>query len=134
MFRIKKAGYDAIDFDLYDYYEHIMHPSWATWAKEVHTATFAAGLTITQTHAQIGFAADADLQYKPPTEVFFRNIQVCAILGCKNIVFHPIVSTATISTDENRKKLMDYNVRWFNELAKLAKEVGVRNCLESSEI
>ena len=88
--RIKKAGYNAVDFDLYDYYDQIMHPDWMSWADDTRIAAAEAGLSIGQTHAQLGLFAKPDLSYEPPAEIFYRNIKVCALLGCKEIVFHPI--------------------------------------------
>ena len=129
--RIKKAGYDAIDFDLYNYYDNIMHPNHASWARGVSVAAADAGIIIGQAHAQIGNVANINLPYEPPVEIYYKNIEVCGIMGCKELVFHPLTATTIIEADEY-DKLMNYNVRWFQELIEPAKTHDVRICIENA--
>ena len=132
MHRIKKAGYDSVDFDLFDYYDLIMHPDWMSWAEDVCTATLVAGLTVGQTHAQLGLFSNPDLSYEPPPEIFYRNLKICYLLGCKEIVFHPVFLAAVVETEDLYEKLVDYNVRWFKELIEPAKKLGVHISIENT--
>ena len=132
MLRIKKAGYDSVDFDLYDYYNQIMHPCWMSWADGVRQAVFDAGLTVGQTHAQLGIFTASDLQYEPPPKIFYRNIKICELLECKEIVFHPVLYSAVVETKELYEELVEYNVRWFSELIEPAKLSGVHISIENT--
>jgi len=129
--RIRKAGYDAVDIDLYNYYDDIMHPSRVSWARGVSAAAADAGLIIGQAHAQMGNVANIELPYESPAEIYYRNIEVCGIMGCKELVFHPLIATTIIDADEYNK-LMDYNIRWFQELIEPAKTHSVRICIENA--
>jgi len=128
--RIKKAGYDAVDFDLYNYYDNIMHPNRISWARGVREAAANAGVIIGQAHAQIGNVANINLPYESPAEIYYRNIEVCDMMGCKELVFHPLAATSIIEADEHNK-LLDYNARWFQELIEPAKTHGVHICIEN---
>jgi len=132
MQRIKRAGYDAVDFDMYDYYKIMMQPDWESWANDVRVAVIEAGLTVAQAHAQLGLFTKQDLSYEPPGEIFHRNIKICAILGCKEIVFHPVFYPDVIVTEARYEELMDYNVRWFKELIQPAKASGVHISIENT--
>ena len=129
--RIKKAGYDSIDFSLYNYYNEIMHPNRISWAKDIRAAVADVGLTIDQAHAKMGNTANLSLPYEPPAEIYYRSIEVCSILGCKELVIHPLIATTVIEADE-LDKLMEYNIRWFRELIKPAKTHGVHICIENT--
>jgi len=132
MRRIKNAGYDAVDFDLYDYYDRIMQPDWESWANNVYKAIKEAGLIVAQTHAQLGLYASSDLSYEPPAEIFYRNITINAILGCKEIVFHPVLYADIVETESLYEKLVEYNIRWFRKLAELAKSLEVHINIENT--
>ena len=135
MWRIKNAGYDSVDFDLYEYSSHngpMMQPDWALWVEDAKRAVFDAGLIVGQTHAQLGLFAKPDLTYEPPAEIFYRNMKACAMLECAEIVFHPVFYPEVVETEELHEKLMDYNVRWFRDLAKTASELGVHIDIENT--
>ena len=129
--RIKKAGYDAIDLSLYSYTDEIMGPNRMSWEAGIRSAAENNGLIIGQAHAKMGNVANLKQPYKPPTEIYYRSIEVCGAIGCKNLVIHPLVAKAVI--DENKyEELLDYNVRWFKELTGHAKAHRVHICIENA--
>lgn len=135
MWSIKSAGYDSVDFDLYDYsspYGPMMKSDWMLWVEDVRRAVFDSGLIVGQTHAQLGLFAKPDLVYEPPEEIFYRNIKACAMLECEEIVFHPVFYSAIVETEELHERLIEYNVRWFRDLAESARAVGVHINIENT--
>ena len=131
MKRIRKAGYDSIDLGMYDYYNVIMSDEWESWAEGVLAAAKEAGITVGQAHAQLNYYTSADLTYEPPPEIFHRNLKISAMLGCKEIVFHPVFIKDGVETAAQCEALMDYNVRWFRELIGPATALGVHISIEN---
>lgn len=135
MIRIRNAGYDSIDFNLYDFCQPdspMMASTWKMWVNEVLQATNDAGLIVGQIHAPFGLFAAHDLTYEPPREIFYRSIEACAMLGCSELVFHQIFYREVVNTKELRAKLIEYNVRWFKELLAPTKGYGIHINLENT--
>ena len=85
MKQIKNSGYDSVDLNLYDFCQPdgpMMASTWKIWVNEVRQATRDAGLIVGQIHALFGLFAAPDLTYEPPSEIFYRNIEACAMLEC----------------------------------------------------
>ena len=134
MKRIKNAGYDCVDFGLCDFSSPdgpLMGENWRSWLKDIYKATTDAGLFIHQTHALFGHFI-SDFVYAPPEVIFHRNIEACAVLRSKEIVFHPVFYREVVDTIDLRKRLFDYNVKWFTELAPTAKSLGIFINLENT--
>jgi Sugar phosphate isomerases/epimerases len=135
MKQIKNSGYDSVDFNLYDFCQPdgpMMASTWKMWVDEVLKATREAGLIVGQIHALFGLFAAPDLTYEPPGEIFYRNIEACALLECSELVFHQVFYRAVVDTKELRDKLMAYNTRWFKELLVPAKRYGIHIDLENT--
>jgi len=135
MKQIKNAGYDSVDLNLYDFCEPdgpMMASNWKAWVKEVMKATSDSGLIVGQIHALFGIFAAPDLAYEPPSEIFYRNIETCAMLECTELVFHQVFYRAIVDTRDLRSKLIEYNARWFRELLAPAKECGIHIDLENT--
>ncbi len=135
MKRIKNAGYDSVDFNLYDFCQAngpMLSSAWKEWIKKVRLATKEAGLIVGQIHALFGLFAATDLAYEPPGEIIHRNIEACAILECKELVFHPVFYRSIVDTMKIRERLFDYNTRWFKELLIPAKRYGIHIDLENT--
>lgn len=132
---IRNAGYDSVDFNLYDFCQTngpMLASDWKEWIKKVLQATKDAGLIVGQIHAVFGLFAASDLLYEPPDEIIHRNIEACAMLGCTELVFHPVFYRSIVDTRKIREKLFDYNVRWFKELLVPAKRYGIHIDLENT--
>lgn len=135
MKQIKNAGYDSVDFNLYDFCQPdgpMMMPDWKVWINDVRQACKDAGLIIGQIHAMFGLFAKDDLIYEPPGEIIYRNIEACAMLECKELVFHQVFYHKIVDTKELRLKLMKYNARWFRELLDTTKRYGIHTDLENT--
>jgi sugar phosphate isomerase/epimerase len=135
MKQIKNAGYDSVDLNLYDFCQPdgpMMASTWKIWVNEVQLAARDAGVIIGQIHALFGIFAAPDLTYEPPSEIFYRNIEACAMLECSELVFHQIFYRAIVDTKELRARLIEYNARWFKELLTLAKVYGIHIDLENT--
>lgn len=135
MKHIKNAGYDSVDFNLYDFCHSdgpMMGSDWKAWINEVRQATMDAGLVVGQVHALLGLFAAPDLTYESPEEIFYRNIEACAMLECTELVFHQVFHRAVVDTQELRAKLIAYNARWFRELLIPAKSYGIHIDLENT--
>jgi hypothetical protein len=107
MKQIKNSGYDSVDLNLYDFCQPdgpMMASTWKMWVNEVRQATRDAGLIVGQIHALFGLFAAPDLTYEPPSEIFYRNIEACAMLECSELVFHQIFYGAIVDTKELRAK------------------------------
>lgn len=135
MKQIKNAGYDSVDLNLYDFCQHdgpMKASTWKMWVNEVLQATRDVGLIVGQIHALFGLFAATDFMYESPNEIFYRNIETCAMLGCSELVFHQIFYRPIVDTTELRAKLIDYNIHWFKELLVSAKIYGVHIDLENT--
>ncbi len=132
---IRSAGYDSVDFNLYDFCQTngpMLASDWKEWIKEVQQATENAGLIVGQIHALFGIFAAPDLAYEPPGEIIYRNIEACAMLACTELVFHQVFYRSIVDTMQIREKLFDYNARWFKELLIPAKKYGIHIDLENT--
>jgi sugar phosphate isomerase/epimerase len=135
MKQIKNAGYNSVDLNLYDFCQPdgpLMASTWKMWVNEVLQATSDVGLIVGQIHALFGIFAPTDFIYESPNEIFYRNIEACAMLGCPELVFHQIFYRPIVDTMDLRAKLIDYNIRWFKELLVSAKRYGVHIDLENT--
>ena len=105
---IRNAGYDSVDFNLYDFCQTngpMLSSAWKEWIKEVRQATKDAGLIVGQIHALFGLFAADDLAYEPPGEIIYRNIEACAMLKCTELVFHPVFYRSIVDTMKIREKI-----------------------------
>jgi fructoselysine 3-epimerase len=135
MKHIKNAGYDSVDFNLYDFCQPdgpMMKTNWKAWVNEVRQVTMDTGLVVGQAHALFGLFTVPDLTYESPEEIFYRNIEACAMLECTELVFHPVFYRPVVDKVELRAKLIEYNARWFRELITPAKSFGVHIDLENT--
>ena len=123
MWHIKNTGYDCVDFNLSSFSSPdgpLMSDAWGTWSNDVRRAASDAGLYIHQAHAWFGLSI-SDFAYSPPSKLFYRSIEACALLGAKELIFHPVFFRNIGDSIEIKEKLFDYNIRWFLELAETAR-------------
>ncbi len=131
---IKSAGFDCIDFDLFNYSAPdgpLMSDGWRSWAKEVRETAANSGLFIHQAHAWFGLSISS-FEYAPPSALFHRSIEACALLGAGELIFHPVFFRNIGDCAEVKERLFDYNIRWFSELARTAKPLGVYINIENT--
>lgn len=80
------------------------------------------GLPITQAHASWEQAIPDDLHYESPYEIYERTMEACAILGCRQLIFHPVLYLHRMPDRSLWPRIHDWNVRWFHELLPLAEK------------
>ena len=92
---VRDAGFDSLDFPLSVYSRPQDAPlrgdDWRQWARGVRRTADRIGLPITQAHASWEQAIPDDLHYESPYEIYERTMEACAILGCRQLIFHPVL-------------------------------------------
>lgn len=135
MARIRAAGFDCVDLNLYIFStpgQPMAEPGWRAWVESVGEATRNAGLEMGQVHALFNKLTTPDLAYQGPEEVFFHSLEACRLLGCRELVFHPVFYPGRVESAQLRGELTDYNARWFRELVPAAVEQGVYLDIENT--
>lgn len=90
------------------------------------------GLPITQAHASWEQAIPDDLHYESPYEIYERTMEGCAILGCRQLIFHPVLYLHRMPDRSLWPRIHDWNVRWFHELLPLAEKFDIVINLENT--
>ena len=133
---VKDAGFDGLDFPFSTYstssFSPMMGENWREWVREVKRISESLGLPIVQAHATWEQAIPEDFHYEAPHEIYYRTIEACGILGCTNLVFHPLRQNERVDSVQLRSKIHDYNVRWFHDLIFTAERFGVVINLENT--
>ena len=133
---VKDAGFDGLDFPFSTYSTAPAAPmqgeNWREWVREVKRISENIGLPIVQAHATWEQAIADDFHYEAPHEIYYRTIEACGILGCTNLVFHPLRQNERVDSVQLRSKIHDYNVRWFHDLISAAERFGVVINLENT--
>lgn len=133
---IKLAGFDGLDFPISVYSRPLDSPlrgeNWRQWTREVRHRAEDLQLPILQAHASWEQLIPEDMHYEAPYEIYTRTMEACHLLGCKRLIFHPVLYLHRIATEQMKYDIMDWNVRWFTELLPLAKEFDIEIELENT--
>lgn len=133
---IKDAGFDSLDFPFSAYSRSAADPmrmeSWRGWVKEVERLSRALSLPITQAHATWEQAIPEDFRYEAPHEIYERTLEACGMLDCRQLIFHPLRHNGRIDSESERRRIHDWNVRWFHDLLPLAERYNVTINLENT--
>lgn len=133
---VADAGFDGVDFSLSTYSRRsgaaiCQDDWWRQWTGAVKTYLDELGLPVVQAHAVWDQTIPRDFAYYPPEPVVFRNLEACAMLGCRKLVFHPLLYPYRVASEELAARILDYNVRWFREVLPAAERLGVAVMLEN---
>lgn len=121
------AGFDAIDFSAgkEEDYSDIHGKEYFT---ELKNYAESKGLIFNQAHAPTPSAVDS----KEESEIKFKNIvgamRNASYLGVKNIIVHPI---RYLRYEENKERLFEENMEFYNRLIPYCEEYGIRVGLEN---
>ena len=133
---VRDAGFDSLDFPLSVYSRPQDAPlrgdNWRQWARGVRRTADRIGLPITQAHASWEQAIPDDLHYESPYEIYERTMEACAILGCRQLIFHPVLYLHRMPDRSLWPRIHDWNVRWFHELLPLAEKFDIVINLENT--
>lgn len=115
-------GFDSLDFPLSVYSRPQDAPlrgdDWRQWARGVRRTADRIGLPITQAHASWEQAIPDDLHYESPYEIYERTMEACAILGCRQLIFHPVLYLHRMPDRSLWPRIHDWNVRWFTSFCR----------------
>ncbi len=133
---VKNAGFEAVDFPFSAYSatpdSPMMQESWRSWVKQVKELSEQLQLPIFQAHASWEQAIGDDFRYEAPHEIYYRTMEACRSLGCRNLIFHPLRQPERVDSLAMRQRIHDYNVRWFHDLVSAAQEFDVVINLENT--
>ncbi len=126
---VRDAGFDSLDFPLSVYSRPQDAPlrgdDWRQWGARgaphggPDRAAHHAG------HASWEQAIPDDLHYESPYEIYERTMEACAILGCRQLIFHPVLYLHRMPDRSLWPRIHDWNVRWFHELLPLAEKFDI---------
>lgn len=135
---IRAAGFDGVDFSLwyYSFGDHAVleQDDWREWVQGVCGRLAENNLLVPQAHAywQHPWQLNEDFSYVLPGEIFHRNIEACHMLGCHQLVFHPVQHFFPLkNVEDTRRKVIDANVKWFSALLPTAEKYGVELLIEN---
>ncbi len=133
---VKQAGFEALDFPFSAYSSApdgpMLREDWRTWVRRVKELSETLQLPIVQAHASWHQAIGENFRYEAPDEVYYRTIEACHMVGCNHLIFHPLRQPERIDSLSMRRRIHDYNVRWFHELVSAAQEYDVTINLENT--
>ncbi len=122
------AGYKAIDFTFYDEKTAFaMKSDYKAIARELRARADARGVIFNQSHAPFGKGHDHYTNETVPKR-FPRIFETSALLGVKQVVVHPVQIRPYYG---HEKELFEHNVKFYKELAPLAKKYGVKIAIEN---
>lgn len=130
------AGFDAMDFPISVYSRPLESPlrkeDWRDWVKSVRDFSDKIGLPVTQAHATWEQTVAEDFRYESPYDIYARTIEACHLLGCRKLIFHPVLYLFRCPDRTTHERLHEWNVRWFSELLPLAERFDVVIELENT--
>lgn len=133
---LRRAGFDAVDFPLSHFSVYPTSPlcreDWRDWVRGIRRHAESIHLPVAQAHAMWDQRMAADLHYEHPWEIFERTMEACHMLGCQHLIFHPVRQPERVDSERLRRRIHDWNVRWFYELIPFAERYDVIIDLENT--
>lgn len=133
---VSQAGFEALDFPFSAYsaepHSPMRRENWRQWVREVKELSEQLHLPVFQAHASWHQSIGDGFRYEAPDEVYYRTMEACHMLGCRNLIFHPLRQPDRVDSAAMRQRIHDYNVRWFHDLVAAAEEFDVVINLENT--
>ena len=133
---IHDAGFDGLDFPLSVYSRPLDSPlrqeNWREWTQSVREHAERLGLPVLQAHASWEQLVAEDFHYESPYEIYARTMEACHILGCRKLIFHPVLYLFRCPDASFHARLHDWNEQCFRELLPLAEEFDIVIQLENT--
>lgn len=133
---LREAGYQSVDFWLYLYSLEPEHPmlqdNWRAWVDSIAALYRDNALIAAQIHGILNTYIPDDFHFEAPSVASYRNLEAARMLGCTRIVFHPAFYVGRVADADTRRRVIDYNIRWFGMLADTAKALDVKIQLENT--
>ncbi len=126
---IRDAGFDGLDFPISAYSRPLDSPlrqeNWRSWVRSVRDYSEEIGLPVLQAHASWEQTVAEDFHYEPPYEIYTRTMEACHMLGCRKLIFHPVLYLFRCPERTAHERLHEWNERWFRELLPLAEQFDI---------
>ena len=133
---LREAGFDCVDFSLY---LHSLRPDspmcgeqWQDWVNKTQRTIQQSGLLVEQMHCVFDAKLAPDLSWEKPSDVYYRSIEACAMMGCHRLIFHPLEHAFRMANEKNRELILQANADWFRLLIACASQNGVELHLENT--
>ena len=120
------AGFPALDFGFFGDYSYIDEPNYKERFSELRKYANSRGVIFNQAHAPFGGGYKVYTTEKVPK--FPRVFEVCSLLGIERVVVHPLQDGRYYGKEE---ELFARNMDFYRSLAPIAKEWGVKICIEN---
>ena len=132
---MKAQGYECLDYDMADTESGIYlfdDGSFEKKTAEMRDQINGAGIAVNQTHGPWRYPPRdfTEEDRAERLEKMRKSIYATALLGCENIVIHPIMPFGD-NSDPDPRRLWDMNLEFFGRLLKTAEEARVAICLEN---
>lgn len=129
---LKRAGFDAIDWSFPKTVDENSTPlfsaNWMQHALAMKAAADQIGIGFAQAHAPYPSSRGEEPFDTLIMERILRSIEVCQVLGIRNLVVHPLQH---LYYPENADYLFDANLDFYKSLMPHAEKHGVRICTEN---
>ena len=120
------AGFKALDLSMTDHYDYIFEDDWKETADWLKNYAESRGVIFNQAHAPFGGG------YNHYTTVLVPQMQrvfaFAGRLGIKTVVVHPLQRGRYYGHEQ---ELFEMNLEFYNALAPLARDAGVRIGIEN---
>ncbi len=127
---IKSAGFDCADVTMSFLYkpDHYFNgDDWQDKAVRAKKKADQLGLTFNQAHAPFPSTFENGEDYNEERKRYLmRSFYICRLLGIPKIVVHPIFDIRMTES-----QIVRLNLEMYNSLEPVAKETGVRICIEN---
>lgn len=126
-----KAGFEAVEFnsDIEEYHTDVHDKA---YYKNIKNICDNLGIEIIQAHAPFRFASDMEDREKAKKHFneIIKGIEHSSYLGTKMIVVHPL-SHINLNMEDNKEKLLEYNLKYYRNLIPYAEEYNVKIAIEN---
>ena len=124
-----RAGFDAIDYSLFDNMLDPNHPvrseNYLDFARQLKKEAAKHGLFFNQAHApHPTFKENDDAYNRMIWPLITRSVEIAGVLGARSIVVHPFSLTA-------REKEKPSNIAQYNKLIPLCQQYDIKIALEN---
>lgn len=131
--RLSRIGFDAVDFDFFNYMHETSILSGSNWRESVLSIRRAAddsGIAFCQLHSPMGRYMDDRRDADREWQMMVRSFETCSMLGAPWAVVHSTRRRAGI-TRETYAETLEFNISRIQSLCDQAKAFGVGIALEN---
>lgn len=128
---LKRVGFDALDrsfFEMKNGEGPFCTDNWKDYALAIKAEADQNGISFSQAHAPFPSSNGEEPFDTEIVERIVRSMEVCAILGVKDIVVHP---KQHLTYAAHAQELFEQNVAFYKELLPHAERLNVRICTEN---